>query len=87
MIVGTAKAQHSEEKMFANVYIRICPLKSARILKTSLQFFSDKTETTCPRKFLKTFLESINIGGSCAIKTLSLWVRLLGEMSVQSLSS
>ena len=46
VIVGTAKAQHSGVKMFANVYIRICPLKSARIVKTSLQFFSDKTETT-----------------------------------------
>ena len=44
--LGTAKAQHSGVKMFANVYIRICPLKSARIVKTSLQFFSDKTETT-----------------------------------------
>ena len=82
--VGTAKAQHSDEKMFANVYIRICPLKSARIVKTSLQFFSDKTETTWPRKILKTFLESTNLGGFCAMKTHPLLVRFLGEVSVQS---
>ena len=85
--VGTAKGLHSNEIMLANCSIRICPLKSARIVKTAVQFFSNKTETTQARRKVKIGFDSTNPRRSGGVTRRPLASRFLSKVGVQSLSS
>ena len=87
VVLGTAKGLHSNEIMLANCSIRICPLKSARIVKTAVQFFSNKTETTQARRKVKIGFDSTNPRGSGGVTRRPLASRFLSKVGVQSLSS